>query len=160
MAKNVKTNVMRILEKAGIRHSVLQYPHGKEAVEGNEVARLMGQNPAQVFKTLVAKGKSGEFYVFDIPVNSQLNLKKAAAAVGEKSLEMIHVKDLVKICGYARGNVSPIGMKSNFVTTFDFSATEHSTIYISAGKIGFQVEAEPGELIEFIGASTADITDK
>jgi Cys-tRNA(Pro)/Cys-tRNA(Cys) deacylase len=157
MAKNIKTNVMRILDKAGIEYKVLQYPHGKEAVEGNEVARLMGQNPAQVFKTLVAKGKSGEFFVFDIPVNSQLNLKKAACAVGEKNLEMTHVKDLVKICGYARGNVSPIGMKSDFTTVFDISALDFDIIYISAGKIGFQIEAAPNELIKFIGAKTESI---
>jgi Cys-tRNA(Pro)/Cys-tRNA(Cys) deacylase len=157
MAKNIKTNVMRILDKAGIDYKVLQYPHGKEAVEGNEVARLMGQNPAQVFKTLVAKGKSGEFFVFDIPVNSQLNLKKAACAVGEKNLEMTHVKDLVKICGYARGNVSPIGMKSDFTTVFDISALDFDIIYISAGKIGFQIEAAPNELIKFIGAKTESI---
>lgn len=160
MAKNIKTNVTRILEKAGIEHKILQYPHGKEAVEGNEVARLMGQDPSQVFKTLVAKGRSGAFYVFDIPVNSQLNLKKAASAVGEKSLEMTHVKDLVKICGYARGNVSPIGMKSDYKTVFDITALDFETIFISAGKIGFQIEAASDELIGFIGADTADITDK
>lgn len=157
MSKNIKTNVMRILDKAGIEYNVLQYPHGKEAVEGNEVARLMGQNPAQVFKTLVARGKSGEFYVFDIPVNAQLNLKKAASAVGEKNLEMTHVKDLVKICGYARGNVSPIGMKSSFTTVFDKTAADFDIIYISAGKIGFQIESEPNALISFIGAKTEDI---
>ena len=157
MAKNVKTNVMRILDKAKIDYEVLEYPHGKEAVEGNEVASLMGQNPSQVFKTLVAKGKSGEFYVFDIPVNAHLDLKKAAKSVGEKSIEMTAVKDLVKICGYARGNVSPIGMKSSFKTVFNISALDFDEIYISAGKIGFQVKANVREITELIGAETADI---
>ena len=157
MAKNVKTNVMRILDKAKINYEVFEYPHGKEAVEGNEVAALMGQNPSQVFKTLVAKGKSGEFYVFDIPVNAHLDLKKAAKSVGEKSIEMTAVKDLVKICGYARGNVSPIGMKSEFRTVFNVTALNFDEIYISAGKIGFQVKANPRDIIGLIGAQTADI---
>lgn len=157
MAKTVKTNAMRILDKAKIEYEVLEYPHGKEAVEGNEVARLMGQNPGQVFKTLVAKGKSGEYYVFDIPVVSELDLKKAAKAVGEKNVEMVHVKDLVKICGYARGNVSPVGMKSNFVTVFDKSALDFEYIYISAGKIGFQIKAEAKEIINIIDAKTEEV---
>ncbi len=157
MAKSIKTNVMRILDKAKIKYEVFEYPHGKEAVEGNEVAALMGQNPSQVFKTLVAKGKSGEFYVFDIPVNSHLDLKKAAKSVGEKSIEMTAVKDLVKICGYARGNVSPIGMKASFKTVIDVTAFDFDEIYISAGKIGFQIKADPRELIRLIGAETADI---
>ena len=91
---------MRILERNKVSYEVFEYPHGKEAVEGNEVARLMGQNPSEVFKTLVARGKSGEYYVFDIPVNRELDLKKAAKAVGEKNIEMVHVKELLKICGY------------------------------------------------------------
>ena len=157
MSKNIKTNVMRILDKAKVEYEVLEYPHGKEAVEGNEVARLMRQNPNQVFKTLVAKGKSGEYYVYDIPVNSQLDLKKAAKAVGEKNIEMTHVKDLVKICGYARGNVSPIGMKSSFRTVFDSSALGFDDIYISAGKIGLQIKANPKALIDIIKADTYDI---
>lgn len=157
MAKNFKTNVMRILDKAGIEYNVFQYPHGKEAVEGSEVASLMGQNPEQVFKTLVAKGKTGEFYVFDVPVDSQLDLKKGAKAVGEKSIEMTHVKDLVKICGYARGNVSPLGMKSSFKTVFNITALDFETIYISAGKIGFQVEVNSRKIIDFIGAEALDI---
>lgn len=148
---------MRILDKAKIDYEVLEYPHGKEAVEGCEVARLMGQNPAQVFKTLVAKGKSGEYYVFDIPVVNELDLKKAAKAVGEKNIEMVHVKDLVKICGYARGNVSPVGMKSNFVTVFDKSALDFEYIYISAGKIGFQIKAEAKEIINIIDAKTEEV---
>jgi Cys-tRNA(Pro)/Cys-tRNA(Cys) deacylase len=158
MAKQLKTNAMRFLDKNKIGYEVFMYPHGKEAVEGNAVAELMGQNPAQVFKTLVARGKSGEYYVFDIPVNRELDLKKAAKSVGEKNIEMTHVKDLVKICGYARGNVSPLGMKSNFKTVFDKTALDFDYIYISAGKIGYQIKTNPKELIEIIKAENNEIT--
>lgn len=158
MAKQLKTNAMRFLDKNKIGYEVFMYPHGKEAVEGNAVAELMGQNPAQVFKTLVARGKSGEYYVFDIPVNRELDLKKAAKSVGEKNIEMTHVKDLVKICGYARGNVSPLGMKSNFKTVFDKTALDFEYIYISAGKIGYQIKTNPKELIEIIKAENNEIT--
>lgn len=158
MAKQLKTNAMRFLDKNKIGYEVFMYPHGKEAVEGNAVAELMGQNPAQVFKTLVARGKSGEYYVFDIPVNRELDLKKAAKSVGEKNIEMTRVKDLVKICGYARGNVSPLGMKSNFKTVFDKTALDFDYIYISAGKIGYQIKTNPKELIEIIKAENNDIT--
>lgn len=158
MAKQLKTNAMRFLDKNKIGYEVFMYPHGKEAVEGNAVAKLMGQNPAQVFKTLVARGKSGEYYVFDLPVNRELDLKKAAKSVGEKNIEMTHVKDLVKICGYARGNVSPLGMKSNFKTVFDKTALDFDYIYISAGKIGYQIKTNPKELIEIIKAENNEIT--
>lgn len=158
MAKQLKTNAMRFLDKNKIGYEVFMYPHGKEAVEGNAVAELMEQNPAQVFKTLVARGKSGEYYVFDIPVNRELDLKKAAKSVGEKNIEMTHVKDLVKICGYARGNVSPLGMKSNFKTVFDKTALDFDYIYISAGKNGYQIKTNPKELIEIIKAENNEIT--
>lgn len=157
--KKIKTNAMRILERNKISYEVFEYPHGKEAVEGNEVARLMGQNPDEVFKTLVAKGKSGEYYVFDIPVNRELDLKKAAKAVGEKNIEMVHVKDLLKICGYERGNVSPLGMKSSFRTVFDSSALNSEKIYISAGKIGFQIKADTKALLSVINAETREISN-
>ena len=158
MAKNLKTNAMRILDKAKISYEVFEYPHKDEALEGNEVAKLMGQNPSQVFKTLLARGKSGEYYVFDIPVNRALDLKKAAKASGEKNIEMTHVKDLVKICGYARGNVSPVGMKNTFKTFFDSSVSEFESIYISAGKIGFQLKLNPNDVINLIKAEAKDIT--
>lgn len=157
MAKQVKTNVMRILDKAKIDYEAFEYPHGAEAVEGGEVAALMGQNPEAVFKTLVARGKSGEYFVFDIPVNKTLDLKKAAKAVGEKSIEMTHVKDLKKICGYERGNVSPLGMRGSFVTVFNNSALEFDRIFISGGKIGTQVKVSPNEVIALIKAKTAEI---
>ena len=157
MSKQIKTNVMRILDRAKISYEVFEYPHGAEAVEGNEVAALMGQNPDEVFKTLVAKGKSGEYFVFDIPVNTNLDLKKAAKAMGEKSIEMVHVKDLKKICGYERGNVSPIGMRGAFVTVFNDSALSFDSIYISGGKIGTQVKLNPVDAIRHLNAKTGNI---
>ena len=111
MAEN-KTNVMRILEQHKIAYTPHEYPHGKEAVDGVTVAASLGQNPAQVFKTLVARGKSGGIYVFVIPVAEELHLKKAAKAVGEKSMEMIHVKELLGLTGYVRGGCSPVGLKN------------------------------------------------
>lgn len=152
-----KTNVMRILDKAKIAYNAYEYLHGNEALEGNEVAALMGQEPDKVFKTLVAKGKSGVYYVYDIPVNCQLDLKKAAKAVGEKSIEMVAVKDLLKIAGYARGSVSPIGMKSRFKTVFNSSVLDFETVYISGGKLGYQVELSPKDLLDLVQAETADI---
>ena len=152
-----KTNVMRILDKAKISYNAYEYPHGNEALEGNEVAQLMGQQPDKVFKTLVAKGKSGAYYVYDIPVNCQLDLKKGAKAVGEKSIEMVAVKDLLKIAGYVRGSVSPIGMKSRFKTVFHSSVLDFDTIYISGGKLGYQVELAPNKLLDFVQAETSDI---
>ncbi len=157
MSKQIKTNVMRILDRAKIEYEAFEYPHGDEAVEGGEVAALMGQNPESVFKTLVARGKSGEYYVFDIPVDKTLDLKKAAKAVGEKSIEMTHVKDLKKICGYERGNVSPLGMRGSFKTVFNDSALGFERIYISGGKIGTQVKVNPKEVIEYLRADCADI---
>ena len=103
MKKEVKTNVMRLLEKEGVSYIAHEYPHGKEAVDGVTVASLLGQNPDCVFKTLVTKGASGEYFVFVVPVAEELDLKKCARAVGEKSVEMIHVKDITRVTGYVRG---------------------------------------------------------
>lgn len=153
-----KTNVMRILDKAKISYNAYEYPHGKEALEGNEVARLMNQPPEKVFKTLVAKGKSSAYYVYDIPVNCQLDLKKSAKAVGEKNIEMVAVKDLLKVAGYMRGSVSPVGMKSRFKTVFHSTVMDFDSVYISGGKLGYQVELNPKDLLDFLGADVADIT--
>ncbi len=151
-----KTNVMRILDKAKINYNHYEYPHGKEAVDGLSVAKLLGQNPNQVFKTLVTHGGGG-YYVFVIPVAEELDLKKAARAVGEKSVEMIHVKDINKVTGYIRGGCSPIGMKKQYKTVIHTSANDIKTMIVSAGKIGYQIELPPKELISLIGADTADI---
>lgn len=153
-----KTNVMRILDKAKITYKAHTYDHSDGAIDGEAVAEKMGQNPEQVFKTLVTKGAGRDYYVFVVPVLKELDLKKAAKSVGEKHVEMIHVKDINKVTGYIRGGCSPIGMKKQFVTVFDKSAENIETIIVSAGKIGYQIELAPKDLIEIVGAKTAEIT--
>lgn len=153
-----KTNVMRILDKAKITYKAHTYDHSDGAIDGAAVAEKMGQNPEQVFKTLVTKGAGRDYYVFVVPVLKELDLKKAAKSVGEKHVEMIHVKDINKVTGYIRGGCSPIGMKKQFVTVFDKSAENIETIIVSAGKIGYQIELVPKDLIELVGAKTAEIT--
>ena len=158
MGKQDKTNVMRLLEAAGIPYIAHQYAHkNNEAVDGVTVAESLGQPYAQVFKTLVTKCHSGEFAVFVIPVAEELDLKAAAKAVNEKSAEMIPVKDLLKITGYIRGGCSPIGMKKPFKTVLHDSALNFGTIIFSGGKIGYQVEVSPNDLLTLIGAETASI---
>lgn len=153
-----KTNVMRILDKAKITYTAHTYDHSDGAIDGAAVAEKLGQNPERVFKTLVTKGAGRDYYVFVVPVLKELDLKKAARSVGEKHVEMIHVKDINKVTGYIRGGCSPIGMKKQFVTVFDESAESIETIIVSAGKIGYQIELAPKDLIELVGAKTAEIT--
>ena len=152
-----KTNVMRILEQKKIKFIPHEYPHGDEPVDGVTVAASLGQDPAKVFKTLVARGASKKIYVFDIPVAEELDLKKAAKAVGEKSIAMIHVKEITEFTGYVRGGCSPIGMKKQYPTVIHNSCETLDTIIVSAGKIGFQVELDPKELLKLIRGTTADI---
>ena len=158
MAKEAKTNAMRMLERAKVSYTSHEYPHEEgQAVDGANVAWLTGQDPARVFKTLVTQGASKAFYVFVIPVAAELDLKKAAKSVGEKSVAMLHVADLLKTTGYIRGGCSPVGMKKHYPTVFHKTVTDYETIYISAGKIGAQVELAPGPLLELLGAETADL---
>lgn len=157
--KEEKTNVMRVLDQKKIPYTPHTYPHGEgEAPDGVTVAQSLGINPDQVFKTLVTKGASGGYYVFDIPVAATLDLKKAAKAVGEKSIAMLHSKELLPLTGYVHGGCSPVGMKKQFPTVFHRTALDQGTIYVSAGKIGFQVELAPGELIALVRGTTADVT--
>ncbi|MCD8025464.1 MAG: Cys-tRNA(Pro) deacylase [Clostridiales bacterium] len=156
-APNLKTNVMRILEKENIKYIPHEYPHGKDAVDGASVAKLMNQDPEYVFKTLVTKGASGKFYVFVVPVADELDLKKCAASVGEKSVAMIHVKDITRVTGYVRGGCSPIGMKKQYKTTFHKTAEEIPKIIVSTGKIGYQIDLQPKDLIRLTDAQCADI---
>ncbi len=156
--KDDKTNVMRLLEQAGISYAHYCYAD-TGAVNGEEVAAVLGQNPKQVFKTLVTVGKSGEHYVFVIPVDCELNLKKAAKAVGDKSVGMVKSKELLPLTGYIHGGCSPIGMKKQFPTVFHESAKEFDTILFSAGKIGYQVQATPEDLIKIMSFSYADVAD-
>lgn len=160
MAKNSeqKTNVMRLLSQAKIPYRHYCYAD-TDAISGQEVASALGQNPNQVFKTLVTVGKSKEHYVFVIPVNCELNLKKAAKAVGDKAVEMIKSKELLPLTGYIHGGCSPIGMKKQFVTVINESALELDTIIFSAGKIGYQVELTLEDLKKVISFSVSDVTD-
>ena len=138
--KDEKTNVMRILDQKEIPYTPHTYPHEEgEAVDGVTVAGIMGQDPECVFKTLVARGASGALYVFDIPVADSLDLKKAAKAVGEKSVAMLHQKELLPLTGYVHGGCSPIGMKKQYPTVFHETAEILDTIIVSAGKIVCQV---------------------
>ena len=153
-----KTNVMRVLEQHKIAYTAHEYPHGKEAVDGVTVAQLLGQDVRQVFKTLVARGKSGGYHVFVIPVAAELDLKKAAKAAGEKSVELVHVKELLGLTGYVRGGCSPVGMKKAFATVFDASVQDIPTVIVSSGKIGYQIGCAPADLMALVRATAAPIT--
>jgi len=156
--KEEKTNVMRTLEQKKIPYTAHSYEHEEGvAVDGVTVAQSMGQDPARVFKTLVTRGASGGYYVFDVPVAENLDLKKAAKAVKEKSIEMIHVAEITALTGYVRGGCSPVGMKKQFPTVFHETALDHETIIVSGGKIGSQVEVAPQALLALLRAGTADI---
>lgn len=144
-----KTNVMRILDKHKIKYTPHSYAH-TDAVSGLDVAEVLGQSPLQVFKTLVTVSKTGHHYVFVIPVHKELDLKKAASAVHEKSISMLKSKDLLPLTGYIHGGCSPIGMKKTFTTVIDQSALNVETIIFSAGKIGYQVELTLEELKKVI----------
>ena len=149
--KETKTNVMRILDRAKIPYRHYSYEHEEGAVDGVSVARLLGQNPAQVYKTLVTRGAGGGFFVFVIPVQEELDLKAAARAVGEKSVSMLHVNELLPTTG------SPIGMKKQFPTVVDESCLSFDTILFSGGRIGAQVEVAPADLLRLVGGSTAPV---
>ena len=156
--KEEKTNVMRILEQKQIPYTPHTYEHEEGvAVDGVTVANSLGQDPEQVFKTLVARGAGKSIYVFVIPVAENLDLKKAARAVGEKSIEMIHVKEINALTGYVRGGCSPVGMKKQYPTVFHETVQIVDTMMVSAGKIGYQVELAPDVLIELVGAEVADL---
>ena len=154
---NIKTNVMRLLDKAKIPYEVTQYEVTDGKIDGKAVAEKIHKPAEQVFKTLVAVGHSKAHYVFVIPVDEELDLKKASKAVGEKSMEMLHLKDLQKTTGYIRGGCSPIGMKKLFPTIIHISADELEEITFSAGKIGFQVTMAPKDLKDLINAQFVDI---
>ena len=155
--KEEKTNVMRVLEQKGVAYTPHTYPTDG-SIDGASVAAYLGQDPEHVFKTLVARGASGGYYVFDIPVEDTLDLKKAAKAVGEKSIAMIHQKELLPLTGYIHGGCSPVGMRKQFPTVFHETAEILDTICVSAGKIGYQVEVNPADLMALVGAKTADLT--
>ncbi len=158
MAKSIpKTNAMRILEKMGIHYQMHTYDTG-DKIDGVSVAEKLGLDVRRVYKTLVTVGKSKNHFVFVIPVAAELNLKAAAGAVGEKSVEMIHVKDINAVTGYIRGGCSPVGMKKQYKTVLDASAKALDTMVVSGGKIGFQIELHPADLAKAANAEFAEIT--
>lgn len=152
-----KTNAMRILDQAKLSYEVFTYEHGKDAVDGITVANMLHQDPESVFKTLVTISNTKEYFVFVVPVAHELDLKKCAKAVGVKSVEMIHVKDINKITGYIRGGCSPIGMKKAYTTTFHETCQLYDKIMFSGGKIGYQIAMHPNDCINLIHAACADI---
>lgn len=156
--KDEKTNVMRILDQKKIEYKSYNYLQ-TGAVNGMEVAEALNEDPGMVFKTLVTVGKSKTNYVFVVPVNKELNLKKAAHSVGEKSIEMIKQKELLPLTGYVHGGCSPIGMKKQFSTTIDRSAENYGRIIFSAGKIGYQVEVSLEDLEKVIRYQLDEITE-
>ena len=155
--KEDKTNVMRILEQKKIPYVPHTYPHGDEAVDGATVAALLNQRPEQVFKTLVTRTAGNDFCVFVIPVEAELDLKKAARCAGEKSVSMLHVAELLPLTGYVRGGCSPVGMKKQFRTFFHESALQEETICVSGGRIGVQVEVQPEALAKLIRGRFGDL---
>ena len=154
----LKTNVMRLLEQANIPYEMTTYDVKDGKIDGQAVAEKIGKKAEQVFKTLVAVGKTKNCYVFVIPVNLELDLKKAAAVTGEKSIEMLHVKDLQKTTGYIRGGCSPIGMKKAFRTFIHESAKSLDTITVNGGKIGVQVTVNAKQLCDYIEGNFEDLT--
>lgn len=159
MKNNIeKTNVMRLLKQKNIPYNSYEY-QCDEAISGIEVAEKLNKDYDTVFKTLVTIGASKIYYVFMVPVNKELDLKKAAKAVKEKSISMIKSKDLLPLTGYVHGGCSPIGMKKQFVTTIDISASSLNEIIFSAGKIGYQVEVSIDNLRKIINFNLCDITE-
>ena len=156
MKKEEKTNVMRVLDSLGIEYTAHFYEEDA-GLSGVEVARLLGEDIDQVFKTLVTQGKSGQYYVFVIPVKEELDLKKAAKASGEKAIVMIKQKELLPLTGYIHGGCSPIGMKKPFPSFIDETAELFDTVCVSAGKVGAQVELKPQDLIRAASLTEADL---
>lgn len=159
MGKEVKTNAMRILDRNKVPYEILNY-ECDEFIDGLHTAQATGAPVEQSFKTLVAKGKRGGYYVFVIPIAEEVDLKAAARSVGEKSVEMIHVKDITAITGYVRGGCSPLGMKKQFPTVIHESAEAYPEIYVSGGRIGTSIKVEPQALAKVARAKFDDIIRK
>lgn len=149
---------MRILDSANINYEVKTYPHKNEALEGKLVAKLCGQNPEHVFKTLVTQANTKEYIVFMLPVENELDLKKGAKAAGVKSIEMIPVKDINKVTGYIRGSTTPLAMKKNYRKFIHETAILYDSILFSGGKIGLQICMNPEDLIALENITVEDIT--
>ena len=156
MKNNDKTNVMRVLDSKKIAYESHSYEQDA-TLTGEEIAGILGEDVSRVFKTLVTQGKSGGYFVFAIPVAAELDLKKAAKATGEKSISMIKQKELLPLTGYVHGGCSPIGMKKRFPTFLHESATEGEKIFVSGGKVGYQIELAPEDLIKVADCKLADV---
>ena len=159
MGKETKTNAMRILDRMKIPYTLNQY-NCEEFIDGVHIADMLGQSYEESFKTIVTVGKSQGYYVFALPIDKEIDLKKAAKVVGEKNLELLPVKDINKVTGYIRGGCSPVGMKKQFVTVYDESCLNQQTILVSGGRIGTQIECAPADLIKVTRGKTAAITQE
>jgi len=155
--KNTKTNAMRILDKEKIDYSIITYNPDDGKIDGISVAEKIGRDTKEVYKTLITQGSSKQYFVFVIPVEEELDLKKAAKAVGDKKVEMIPVKDITKVSGYIRGGCSPVGMKKLYPTSVDTSADSLQTIIVSGGKIGMQMELTVADLLKIVHGAFADL---
>ena len=158
MANQTKTNAVRLLEKAGLTFETVPYQVDENNLAATHVAEQLGEDIAQVFKTLVLHGDRSGYFVCVIPGDKEVDLKKAAKAARAKKAEMIPMKDLLSTTGYIRGGCSPVGMKKPFPTFFDESAMNFDFIYVSAGVRGLQIKINPSDLIGFVGASLAELT--
>ncbi len=156
MKNNDKTNVMRVLDAKKITYDSHSYEQNPR-LSGEQIAETLGEDVIKVFKTLVTQAKSGAYYVFVVPVNEELDLKKAAKAAGEKSISMIKQKDLLGLTGYVHGGCSPIGMKKQFPTFIHETAEMYDKIFVSAGKVGFQIELAPQDLISVVNCKVANL---
>ena len=156
MKNNDKTNVMRVLDQKKISYTSHSY-EPDASMSGEEIAALLGEDADRVCKTLVTQGKSGQYYVFVVPVKEELDLKKAAKAAGEKSVSMIKQKELLPLTGYVHGGCSPVGMKKKFPAFIHETARQYERMFVSAGRVGFQIELAPEDLAETAGCGFADI---
>ena len=156
MKKEEKTNVCRVLDSKKIAYNLHTY-EADPTLTGEQIAGILGEPAEKVFKTLVTVGKTGQHYVFVVPVTEELNLKKAAKAAGEKSIEMIKQKELLPLTGYVHGGCSPIGMKKSFPTFIHETALQFDKMFVSAGKVGYQIEVAPNDLFTVVGCKSADI---
>ena len=154
--KNEKTNVMRVLDSMKIEYISHSYEPDPTKT-GEEIAAILGEEPECVFKTLVTRGKTGAYYVFVIPVAEELDLKKAASAAGEKSIAMIKQKEMLPLTGYVHGGCSPVGMKKVFPTFIHMTAEGKKHIFVSAGKVGYQIELKPEDLMKAVKITPADL---
>lgn len=154
-----KTNAMRLFDASGFPYQMHFYDTGDGLIDGESVAKKCGQDPSRVFKTLVTVGHTGGHYVFVVPVNGNLDLKKAAKAAGEKSIEMIKQKELLPLTGYIHGGCSPFGMKKQFFTVFEETAQLYDTVMVSGGRVGCQIEAAPDDMLAMLGGENAVYAD-